>query len=285
LAWTDAGEAKSRGIDGSLDFKSKLGKDFHIRTWANFTYAASEILVFEEPAYEGHSIYQQWGLIAERLFNDDLEAVNSPVQFGSYGAGDIKYLDINSDGSITTADMAPIGYPTLPEIIYGFGISAGYKNFDISCFFQGSARSSFWINAAATSPFDKGTNLLKAYADSHWSENNRDIYAMWPRLSTGISENNVPGAYYDLSGDLQWGAKHTWFMRNGSFLRLKSLEIGYTLPSKILKAIYLSNVRLYINGINLFCFSKFKLWDVEMAGEGLGYPIQRSYNAGITVSF
>ncbi len=276
----NVGEAKSSGIDGSLDFTTTIGQSIWIKTRGNFTYATSEFLVYEEPRYKesyrqhvGLSLSQRTGLIAERLFIDEEEIANSPVQsYGNYMAGDIKYYDVNGDGKITDADAVPIGYPTDPEIIYGFGISAGYENVDFSCFFQGSARSSFWIDAVSTSPFNNETQLLKAYADSHWSEDNRDLYALWPRLSSTINYNNS-------------SPNSTWFMRNGAFLRLKSMEVGYTPPLKWLEKFRLSNIRLYLNGTNLLSFSRFKLWDIEMGGNGLGYPIQKSYNIGITASF
>ena len=122
------------------------------------------------------------------MFADDAEAENSPKQNvgGSdfYGGGDIKYTDINKDGVINESDQVPIGYPSIPEIVYGFGVSFGYKGFDISAFFQGQARESFWIDAENTTPFQGDTQLLKAYADSHWSEDNQDMYALYPRLST-----------------------------------------------------------------------------------------------------
>lgn len=113
--------------------------------------------------------------------------------------------------------------------------------------------------------------MMQAYADSHWSEENRDIYALWPRLSTVSMSNNTQ--------------QSTWWMRDGSFLRLKSLEIGYTLPKNWLTKIYAKNVRVYASGTNLLTFSKFKLWDPEMAGSGLNYPTQRVINAGIQVKF
>ena len=303
----NVGEAMSQGVDGSINYSALFGRDVWMKIRANFTYATSQFLVYEEPNYaqeyrkhKGQPLTQQWGLIAERLFIDDAEVANSPVQqFGEYGAGDIKYRDVSGDGRISNEDLVPIGFPTDPEIIYGFGVSAGYKNIDFSCFFQGSARSSFWINAAATSPFHYGvwTNpatqtslygenqLLKAYADSYWSEENRDEYALWPRLSPLINGNNVPGASRDGEGNLQWSPRNTWFMRNGAFLRLKSIEIGYTLPLTVMRKMNLTNARFYLNGTNLLCISGFKLWDVEMGGNGLGYPIQKSYNIGLTVSF
>jgi hypothetical protein len=280
----NVGEAIAYGVDGSINYTAQFTKNIWLKSRVNFTYAASEFLVYEEPRYKdeyrghvGHSLSQQWGLIAERLFIDDEEVANSPVQnFGEYKAGDIKYRDVNGDGMITDEDAVPIGYPTDPEIIYGFGVSGGYRNFDVSCFFQGSARSSFWIDINETSPFNNRhsteapasnhpntinqTQLLKVYADSHWSEDNRDLYATWPRLSQIVNQNNAK-----LS---------TWFMQDGSFLRLKSVELGYTLPKKLLDKLRLTNARFYLNGTNLLLFSKFKLWDVEMGGNGLGYPIQ-----------
>lgn len=287
------GEAKSRGLDVSIDYNKVFSKDFWVQGRANLTYAKSKYLVYEEPTYDntpwksrvGHQIGQQWGYIAERLFVDDEEAANSPKQnFGEYGGGDIKYKDVNGDGQITELDQVPIGYPTTPEIVYGFGFSMGYKHIDFSAFFQGLARESFWIDVNATAPFvsylySGETNtrtlqnaLIKAYADNHWSEDNRNMYALWPRLSTSSIGN---------SNNSQ---RSTWFMQDGSFLRLKSLEVGYTIPGKMVNKLG-ANIRIYASGTNLLTFSKFKLWDPEMAGNGLGYPIQRVYNVGLTISF
>ena len=209
----------------------------------------------------------------------DEEAANSPSQIGvsktdkaePARGGDIKYLDVNNDGVIDEKDMVPIGNPTTPEIVYGFGFSAGYKNFDFSVFFQGSANTSFWIDANATAPFQDNTQLLKAYADSHWAEDHQDVYAVWPRLSRTKNVNNT--------------VQSTWFMRDGAFMRLKQMEIGYTLPRKALNKMHLSNLRFYLSGNNLLKFSSFKLWDVEMGGNGLGYPLQRVFNIGFNLSF
>ena len=202
-----------------------------------------------------------------------------------YGGGDIKYTDVNRDGKIDDADRVPIGNPTVPEIVYGFGFSLGYKRFDFSAFFQGVVNESFWINAASTSPFVNEAQLLKVYADNHWSEENQNIYAIWPRLSNYIHSNNVPGARLDNDGNWQWDTKNTWFMHDGAFLRLKQVELGYSFPRRLTDKLGMSSLRLYASGTNLFLFSRFKLWDVEMAGEGLGYPIQRVFNVGVNLSF
>ncbi|MDR0395231.1 MAG: TonB-dependent receptor [Tannerella sp.] len=274
------GEATAHGIDIQSDYQHVWNKNFWTSARANFTWSTSKFKVYEEPEYReywrsrvGYSLNQQWGYIAERLFMDDAEARNSPSQMfgGEYGGGDIKYTDVNRDGQITPADMVPIGNPTSPEIIYGFGFSAGYKGFDASIFFQGLANESFWIDPVATAPFQNQTQLLKVYADSHWSEDNQNMYALWPRLSATVNANNSQPS--------------TWFMRDGSFLRLKQLEIGYTIPGNWQKQLHLNQLRIYFSGTNLLLFSKFKLWDVEMAGNGLGYPIQRVFNVGINLTF
>jgi TonB-linked SusC/RagA family outer membrane protein len=283
----NVGEAESKGVDISLNIQHSFNKDFWIQVMSNFTYATSKFLKYEEPAYSdapwksrvGYSLNQNWGYIAERLFLDEDEIKNSPTQFGQYMAGDIKYLDLNKDGQITELDMAPIGYPTSPEIVYGFGASTGYKSWDFSFFFQGLARESFWIDYSATSPFIDGQRaLLKAYADDHWSEDNRNAYALWPRLSPTVIENNSPVLNNNR-------VPTTWFMRDGSFLRLKSVELGYTLPEKLFSKAKMSNFRVYVSGTNLLTFSKFKLWDPEMAGSGLDYPVQRVFNVGLQLSF
>lgn len=274
------GQATSRGVDLSLNYSATLANQTWLDVMGNFTYAAGRFEVYEEPQYlpneryrshVGFPIKQTWGYIAERLFVDDHEAQNSPRQFGEYGGGDIKYTDVNRDGQITEADMVPLGYPTTPEITYGFGFSMGYKSFDLSAFFQGSARSSFWINPEQTSPFTGQTQLLKAYADDHWSEEHRNAYALWPRLSTTMIRNNT--------------VRSTWFMRDGSFLRLKQVELGFNVPKTLQKRLHTSTLRLYLNATNLFMISRFKLWDVEMGGDGLGYPIQRVVNFGVNVTF
>ncbi|MES2456468.1 MAG: TonB-dependent receptor [Bacteroidota bacterium] len=275
---SNVGEASSKGMDVSLGYQKNIGQDLWIQATANYTYAKSKFKVFEEPIYDeayrtrvGRSLSQQYGYIAERLFVDDAEALNSPRQnFGVYGGGDIKYTDVNRDGQITPADMVPIGNPTVPETVYGFGFSTGYKNFDFSAFFQGLGNESFWIDPAATSPFNNQTQLLKAYADSHWSEDSRDVYALWPRLSPNLNNNN--------------NQLSTWFMRDGSFLRLKQVEFGYKLPKSIQKRLRTSAFRVYVNASNLFNISKFDLWDVEMGGSGLGYPVQRVFNIGLNIS-
>lgn len=277
----NVGESSSSGFEVSVNFNKNINEDFWIQAMGNFTYTSNQIEKYEEPDYSnepwrskvGQPINQLWGYVAERLFVDEEDIRNSPRQFGDYMAGDIKYKDVNEDGVINDLDQVPIGNPTVPKIIYGFGFSAGYKSFDFSCFFQGSALSSMYLDVANVAPFRKGTSaVMQSIADDYWSEDNRNEYAFWPRLSEGgLNENNKKMS--------------NWWLRDNSFLRLKSLEVGYNFNKAITRKLGLNSLRLYFSGTNLLTFSKFKLWDPEMGGKGLNYPVQQVYNVGLKVDF
>ncbi|MCK0158293.1 TonB-dependent receptor [Cellulophaga sp. F20128] len=278
----NVGKAKGSGVDLSLDYNNSWHNGLWLSLRGNFTYARTKFAFYEDVDRSetpwlnrtGLSTSQTLGYVAERLFIDQADVDNSPIQnFSTYGPGDIKYRDINNDGVIGFDDQVPIGNPTRPEIIYGFGFSAGYKGFDISAFFQGLANESFFINTSMIQPFIRnqgGKNaLLQVIADDHWSESNPDPKAFWPRLTDQSLENNE--------------ITSTWWMRDGSFLRLKTLEIGYNFPEKITEKLGLGSARFYATGVNLLTLSKFKLWDPELAGNGFGYPIQKVFNLGLKV--
>jgi TonB-linked SusC/RagA family outer membrane protein len=282
------GKASSRGIDLSLDAQKRFSKNFTMTSRGTFTYATSEVIKTDEIAYSddlshlsrvGYSINQEWGYIAERLFYDDAEVLNSPEQQFNTDqqllGGDIKYRDITGDGVVNSDDRVPLGYPTQPEIIYGFGSSFLYKNIDFSFYFQGAARVSFFIDPRKVSPFVQNGGLqnriLQSIADDHWSEDNPDPYAFWPRLSTEYVDSNIE--------------RSSWWLRNGDYLRLKRVDIGYTFTNQQAAKAHLRGARVYVSGVNLLLLSKFKLWDVEMGGNGLGYPIQSTYTLGATIDF
>jgi len=286
------GVATSQGLDLNVNYNHALSKDFRLELMGNLTATTNKAVYLEEPQYQysyefhkGQPIGQPFGYIAERLFVDDKEATNSPPQAFGNGilpqGGDIKYRDVNKDGIINGDDQVPIGLPQTPQIIYGFGFSLQYKKIDLSMFFQGLARESFFINPTSqidvangvygTSPFVNNAQLLQAYANNHWSEENQNLYALYPRLSPIDVANNEQTS--------------TWWMRDGGFMRLKSAEIGYSLPTRWVKKAYMQNARFYLNGLNLLTFSKFKMWDPEMAGQGFGYPIQRVVNMGLNLNF
>jgi TonB-linked SusC/RagA family outer membrane protein len=276
--WGNVGKVSSQGIDASIDIQHSFNRDFWITGRANFTYAANKYLALDEPNFSdeyrsqlGRSTGQSFGLIAERLFVDEEEIANSPSQiaFGNYEAGDIKYLDVNQDGQIDENDQIPMGYPESPEIQYGFGLSAGYKNFDFSFFFQGNARVSFYVDPKGIAPFNNRRNAPSIVARDSWSETNPDVHAFWPRLTTEAMENNI--------------RQSSWWLRDGSFIRLKNVELGYSLPG--VQKLHLQSSRVYFSIENLLYFSRFKLWDPEVGGNGLGYPLNRRFNVGLQLSF
>ncbi|GHT68982.1 SusC/RagA family TonB-linked outer membrane protein [Bacteroidia bacterium] len=152
----NVGAMESKGIDASIDYQKFFTKDFWLTGRANLTYAVNKYTEYDEPDYadeylnrKGRSAGVRWGYVAERLFVDDAEVAKSPSQL-SLGSipqgGDIKYRDINGDGVINMNDRIAMGFPTTPEMQYGFGLSGGYKKFDASFFFQGNARVSFFID-------------------------------------------------------------------------------------------------------------------------------------------
>jgi TonB-linked SusC/RagA family outer membrane protein len=287
---TNKGTVNVQGLDLTANYNHDFSKDLRLQIMSNLTYSKGNYGIYEEPQYaepwryvSGTMLNQQFGYIAERLFVDDKEAAASPTQqFGgnTVRGGDIKYRDLNGDGRITVADMAPIGYPTVPQVIYGFGFSLNYKGIELNARFQGQNRVSLFVDPRSVSPFiippspqiQGQSQVLQAFADNHWSEDNQNLYALYPRLGTSSQaiENNLQ--------------KSTWWMRDGSFLRLKTAEIGYALPSSLLKKIGLKYCRLYVNGMNLFNITRFDLWDPELGGNGFNYPIQKSYNMGININ-
>lgn len=288
----NVGKYKSHGFDGELTYTKTFNKNLWIQSRGTFTYATGSYVFYDEPSYAydylsrvGLHSNQTMGFIAERLFIDDAEVLNSPQQqFGGQAVlgGDIKYVDVNKDGVVNSDDMVAIGFPTVPEITYGFGPSIGYKSFDLSFFFSGNARTSLFINPNyytasnqryGVAPFGNRfapNAVLQAWADSYWSEEHQNIYAQWPRLSQEPTANNTQTS--------------TFWMRDGSFIRLKQAELGWNLKGVKVKRLNVQNVRVYLSATNLFKISSFKLWDPEMGGNGLAYPLQRVFNFGVNVN-
>ena len=179
--------------------------------------------------------------------------------------GDIKYRDVNGDGLITEDDMVVLSdYGNIPRIQYGLGINITYKKIDFGVFFNGSAQRTIMINGI--SPFFSDVsygerNLMAFIAKDYWSEKNPNPSAAYPRLGVQNSqiENNMKASSY--------------WMRNGNFIRFKTLELGYTFPY----------CRVYFSGDNLAVWSPFKLWDPELGYDS--YPLSRTFNLGVQLKF
>ena len=274
--WANIGKVDNHGVDISVDYNKAFSKDLILSLRGTFTYAHNEIVEMDEPKYKwayqykaGHPINSIQCLIADGLFRDEEDIASSPSQ-DIYATtypirpGDVKYRDLNGDEIIDDNDMCWTGNPTVPEIIYGFGFSLKYKGFDCSAFFQGQGKVSIIMYnyhpfATAATP---GSGLMQWIADEHWSEDDPNPKALYPRLSPLWNNNNTKAS--------------TLYVRNGKMLRLKTAEIGYTYKK----------MRVYVSGTNLLTFAPFKYWDPEKgSGNGLGYPLQRTYNLGFQFNF
>jgi len=222
-------------------------------------------------------------LIDLGLFRDYDDIRNSPRQtFGDVMPGDIKYKDVNGDGVINDDDVVAIGATTRPNLTYGFGASARWKGFNISAHFQGVGKSTYFINGSTVYMFSLGDgwgNVLEDMARSNrWISSEisgdpatEDPDADYPRLSYGANSNNY--------------RQSTFWLRNGSYIRLKTLDIGYTLPKALVNRAHFNEVRVFFIGTNLLTFSKFKLWDPEMgSSDGKKYPLSKSLSLGIAVN-
>ena len=289
--WANVGSMRSEGIDGNFGYTQRIGKDFIFTLRGNLTYARNKILEYDEAANalyyrmtQGYKWGQNRGLIALGLFKDEAEIASSPTQYGQeLMPGDIKYKDVNGDGVINDDDIVPIGYSNTPEIVYGLGLSAQWKGFDFSVLFQGTGKMDFIMEGYTMFPFvanDAG-NILSAVADPKNRWISREISgdpaterqdAIFPRLSYGPRENNT-----------KWS---TWWLRDGHYLRLKNLEVGYTLPKTFTRKLRMERVRVFFLGYNLACWSSFDWWDPETGSrDGNVYPIQKTYTFGMNVSF
>jgi len=274
------GITANHGIDFSMDFNKHLN-NFDLGIRGTFTYASSKIIEDDLPPYEypwrdrkGLRIGKRFGYIAEGLFTSEEEIENSAVQSGNEMPGDIKFKDINGDGQINLADEMPIGYGAVPEMVYGFGFTAGYKGFSIGAFFQGISNVDILLNGEGFVPFQQGVsrgNLLREITD-RWTPENPNPDAFYPRLAEGDETYN-----YRTS---------TWWVKNGRYLRLKTLELSYTVPDIWFKRYGIKNARIYLLGYNVFTFSPFKLWDVELGdGRGTVYPQLKNFSLGLDFKF
>ena len=275
--YENSGKMKNVGFDIALDYNKQITKDFFLSFKGTLTYAHNTILERDEPPFQlypnlssvGYSRGQHLVYVADGLFRDQADVDSHAEQTLGYipQPGDIKYVDQpdangNCDGIINTNDRVYMGYPEDPEIVYGFGPSMKYKNWDFSFFFQGAARTS--ILMSGFHPFGKNATrgVMKFIADDYWSESNPNPNAAYPRLTRDTNANNTVNSSY--------------WLRNGAFLKLKNAEIGYTFKM----------FRAYLNGSNLLTFSPFEHWDPEMGGgSGMKYPTQRVFNIGIQFTF
>ena len=288
IAQENKGKMKNRGIEFSLNASNQFTKDFSAGLQVNFTYAKNKIVeIFETPAtynnpyrrQTGRPLGQKFGYKALGYFqlSDDLngngiidsDEYNVKQPWGTVHPGDLKYQDTNKDGSITEDDMVPIGLSNIPQIVYGFSPSIRYKGFDLLLLFQGAAKRDFWIGDVGAWPFTNNSSVPKTALDV-WTPNNPN--ARNPRVTTIPATNNTQYS--------------SWWLHNGNYLRLKTGELGYTIPKSLADMIGIKSARIYVSGQNIFTWSKIKNFDPEISDQnGIYYPQQKVISIGVDIKF
>lgn len=284
LPYGNLGVIDNKGFEVTLDYTKNIG-DLGIMLRGNFSFNKNTIVDDDTPdkPYEwlnsrGHSLNTYFGYVCDGFYTDEdiADATVPKIKGVAMQPGDLKYRDLNGDGVIDAYDKCYIGKPTVPRVVYGFGATFTYKNFYLGAFFQGVNQCNITLSASSFKPFSDGSAKGNLYSTivNRWTPENPRQDAEWPRLDYGMSSNT------------ENYATSTFWLRDGSYLRLKTLDFGYNLPSSFLSRLKINNARVYLQAYNLLTFTSFKMWDVELgAGDGTKYPNTRSYNVGLSFSF
>ena len=273
------GEVKNRGFDALLEIKNTTQSGLFYSFQVNYTFARNEVVEDDSPerAYpylnsRGYRLGQYFGFVGDGFFKDETEVNTSPSQLGRVRTGDAKYKDVNGDGRVDSYDLVAMGFARTPEMSFGFGGTVAYKGFDASVFFTGAANTTVNMGSLGIWPFSEGMgggNVVREYYDNRWTLDTPN--AKYPAVDEGDNRNN-------------FSTSNIW-MKNGNYLRLRNAEIGYTVPEKLLGKYNFGNIRVFVNGMNLYTWDFIKIMDPE-SNDGLGrYPLQRSFNVGLQIDF
>lgn len=278
----NAGEIENRGFELTAGYQRSFNRDFRMDVRLNGAYNRnkvlymSEVLLPEDYAYRtrstGFRLGQQFGYETAGFFNSekDIEDWYDQSGIGSVPkVGDLKYNDKNGDGIITEHDMVPIGHPEVPEWTFGGALSLKFKNIDFSMMWQGVANRSYLLVGQRIWE----TNNFNEWHKEAWTQERLDagLPITYPRLDPGSGASKKVSDF--------------WLV-DGSYIRLRNLEIGYTLPLSWSGKIKANSVRFYANGLNLLTFDRYpvKYQDPEQNNELL-YPVFKAYNVGLNVTF
>lgn len=276
--YQNAGSVENRGWDIGLSYVNRDNR-FKYEVGFNLSDVRNKILDLKGISKtgitvnrEGYSMNSIYGLVAERYITEQDYGPDGKylysTQYGNFGPGDIKYAELSGDNTINEKDYKVLG-ETIPRFTYGFTFNADYKNFDFSLLLQGVGKVNGLIHSQGIMPFYTGGTVQEQHKD-RWTPENPD--AKFPRLAFNETNNTRISSFW---------------MKNAAYLRLKNIQLGYTLPKSFCKKIFLEDVRFYVSGQNLLTFDKFwKGYDVEApVGDGGYYPQQKTYMLGVNVNF
>lgn len=281
LPAVNIGKVRNKGFDFDLTWSDKIG-EFKYRVGINGGYAANKILFFDEasnvPEYQkntGHPMNSGIYYDAIGIFRNEDEIDNYPHMNGAR-PGDIIFRDVNEDKVIDGLDKIRINKSIVPTWTGGLNLYAEFKGFDVSMLLQGQAGAVRYVQQ--TGSYTNNTNYLKSFYENRWTEDNP--YANYPRTFNRNDE-------YWVNSD----NANTFWLHKTDFIRLKNLEIGYTLPNVVSKKLACQMIRLTVTGMNLFTFAPdMKDFDPELQYQnegfaGAGYPIQKLITTGISINF
>ncbi len=285
IAAGNLGKTKNQGMELELKHAYHIGNDFSYSLGFTFSHARNEILDMDEPDLktdyrkrEGHPINQYFGLICDGFVTQaDLDNPDFPksTYTENVQVGDLKYRDMNKDGFIDDRDETFVGYSDIPENIYALNLGLNYKGWGFSIMFQGVNHVSRYYDAEAMYAFVNG-GKVKEHHLQRWN----------PELSEAenLANAKYPLLHYAGNGDHNQRS-NSFFLKDGSFLRLKNIELSYNLPVKWIKHVGMTDCRLFMNANNLVTWDKLDgLVDPESNGSNR-YPIMKSVNFGVNIKF
>lgn len=274
------GKTTNEGWEFDVMYRDKIGKNFSYYVKANASLIKNKVIFRDEAEgiewwrkEEGKPIFQKFGYVVLGFFKDQNDIDNSPIQQVGTSPipGDLKYLDFNGDGVVNEVDRVPIGFPEVPRITYGFSLGCKMHQFDVNLHFQGTRKSSVFIQDYLMYEFYNRGKVQDIHL-GRWTPQTADT-ATYPALHIG--------------GESQNHVSNTFFMKDNSYLRLKTVEVAYNLPKRYLSKIGLQGVRIYVSGLNLFTWDNLKVVDPETptGASGSIYPQSRNYSMGVNVQF
>ncbi len=289
LSQINAGRMHNRGIDLSVNSKYEFDNGIRVGLGVNFTYAKNALdQVYETDATynnlnrrrTGRALNEKFGYKSLGLFTTAMDKNGDGIidsadgykvtQIGVVHPGDIIYADISRDGKIDSNDEVAIGKPDYPELIYGFTPTIAWKGFDVSALFQGAADCSVYVNGYETIPFFASNSAPGyEYYNNRWTTDHQN--AKYPRATAAQSANN--------------SATSDFYLRSGAYLRLKTLNVGYSIPKSVLNKASIQSCRLFVSGENLFTWSKIGFADPEYSAGGRYYMQQRVITIGANINF
>lgn len=286
----NVGVTTNKGYEIVLGWEDRVG-DFSYEIEGNYSYARNKIIYKAEapnPYYwmneTGHSIGQSYGLKTDGLYNTMEELQARPYNTFTSGKatlGDIKYIDLNGDGIIDNKDYAPIGYPNRPLSQFGLKLGFHYKGWDLNLLFSGSAQGSFYIRRISIPYYKNAGNAFKWQYDGRWTA---EKYAAGETIT-------YPRATYNATTTSHNFLDSDYWMVPSDHFKLKNIELGYSLPSKVLKKSRISSVRFYATGNNVYTFfSKLKNIGIDPETKSTSnysyvYPITSTFILGVTIQY